>query len=219
MIFPIKLTIFFKWSLLHYIQGVKIPFSQNGIPSQTLQVKKWNWISLYCFIFYAGVKFSLLTFVNIYYLEWVTTKFIRVRFSSKWIQGCFYHLHKPRGGNSVHKHKTMEFDVVGGRPTTNYIQITFDSEDDYCTGCRNISHYQQLFRTTFTRMMKRNLILYPNQLSRLKRVEKYYIIAKHSPHIFWSFPNKMSQTIWFFNQNFQFSEVNGNYPRTSNKES
>ena len=57
--------------------------------------------------------------------------------------GCFYHLHKPRGGNSVHKHKTMEFDVVGGRPTTNYIQITFDSEDDYCTGCRNISHYQQ----------------------------------------------------------------------------
>ena len=155
----------------------------------------------------------------IYYLEWVTTKFIRVRFSSKWIQGCFYHLHKPGGGNSVHKHKTMEFDMVGGRPTTNYIQITFDSEDDYCTGCRNISHYQQLFRTTFTRMMKRNLILYPNQLSRLKRVEKYYIIAKHSPHIFWSFPNKMSQTIWFFNQNFQFSEVNGNYPRTSNKES
>ena len=54
-----------------------------------------------------------------------------------------YHLHKPRGGNSVHKHKTMEFDVVGGRSTTNYIQITFDSEDDYRTGCRNISHCQQ----------------------------------------------------------------------------
>ena len=29
----------------------------------------------------------------------------------------------------------------------------------------------------------------------------------------------MSQTIWFSNQNFQFSQVNGNYPRTSNKES
>ena len=47
------------------------------------------------------------------------------------------------GGNSVHKHKTIEFDVVGGRSTTNYIQITFDSEDDYCTGCRNVSHCQQ----------------------------------------------------------------------------
>ena len=54
-----------------------------------------------------------------------------------------YHLQKPQGGNSVHKHNTMEFDVVGGRSTTNYIQITFDSEDDYCTGCRNISHCQQ----------------------------------------------------------------------------
>ena len=29
-----------------------------------------------------------------------------------------------RGGNSVHKHKTIEFDVLGGRPATNYIQIT-----------------------------------------------------------------------------------------------
>ena len=31
-------------------------------------------------------------------------------------------------------------------------------------------------------MMKRNLLLYPNQLSRLKRVEKNYIITKHSPY-------------------------------------
>ena len=39
------------------------------------------------------------------------------------------------GGNSVHKHKTIEFDILDGRTTTNYIQITFDSEDDYRTGC------------------------------------------------------------------------------------
>ena len=41
----------------------------------------------------------------------------------------------------------------------------------------------------------------------------------NTAHIFWSFPNKMSQAIWFSNQNFLFSQVNGNYPRKSNKES
>ena len=34
--------------------------------------------------------------------------------------------------------------------------------------------------------------------------------SQNTAHIFWSFPNKMVQTIWFSNQNFQFSQVNGN---------
>ena len=35
-------------------------------------------------------------------------------------------------------------------PSTDVIQLThFDSEDDYCTGCRNFSHCQQ--QSTFNR--------------------------------------------------------------------
>ena len=37
------------------------------------------------------------------------------------------------------------------------------NEDVYCTGCRNVSHCQQqltvLFRSTFTRTIKLNLLL------------------------------------------------------------
>ena len=51
----------------------------------------------------------------------------------------------------------------------------------------------------------------PNQLNKLKRVEKeIYCIAtpQITSHIFWSFPNEMMWTIWFSNLNFRFSHVN-----------
>lgn len=35
--------------------------------------------------------------------------------------------------------------------------------------------------------------------------------------IFWSFPNGMGRTIWFSYWNFQFSHVNGKYPRLRQK--
>ena len=52
----------------------------------------------------------------------------------------------------------QEYNTISWRDTTH-----FDSEDDYCTGCRNVSHCQQqqsfLFRTTFTGTIKPNLLL------------------------------------------------------------
>lgn len=45
--------------------------------------------------------------------------------------------------------------------------------------------------------------VYPNQ-NKLERVEKLHSSKSHAAHVFWSFPNRMAQTIWLSNRDFQF---------------
>ena len=54
--------------------------------------------------------------------------------------------------------------------------------------------------------------VYPNQLNRLKRVEKLHHL-KTQPIFSEAFPNEMARTLWFSNRNFRFSHVNGKHPR------
>ena len=45
-----------------------------------------------------------------------------------------------------------------------------------------------------------------------KRLSTNIALPQITPHIFWSFPNAMSWSIWFSNWNFWLCHVNGKYP-------
>ena len=50
------------------------------------------------------------------------------------------------GSSTVELSYTLVIDQINNQsiiPSTDVIQLTFDSEDDYRTGCRNVSHCQQ----------------------------------------------------------------------------
>ena len=109
--------------------------------------------------------------------------------------------HKPLGWKSsvcIGKHKTIKLDVVGERPATKCIQISWTNTLRAVVFPGRALRYVRPGKTTARR-----------ELNKLKRAE-IWIRLKSNPIYFRGFPNRTVETNWFSNRTFH---VNGKYPR------